>query len=64
VNQANLQQAEHADVLVDFVARHPESVAVDTLGSEQAVGLVHEDRVIDWHGEFDMTRVARALGLV
>ena len=49
---------------MDLVARQSESVAPGALGSEQAVGLVHEDRVIDGHGEVDVARMPRALGLV
>lgn len=39
-------------------------MAIGTLRSEQAVGLVHEDRVVDGHGKFYMTSVAGALRLV
>jgi hypothetical protein len=64
VNQAVLEEAQHAGVLVDLVARHAEMVAVDALGAEQPVGLVHEDGVVDGHRKLDVARMAGALGLI
>lgn len=64
VNESNLQQAEHAGVLVDLMPGKSESVAVNTLSSEETVGLVHEDRVVDGYRKFDVARMPWALGLV
>ena len=48
---------------MDFPPGKTEPVAVNTLRAEQTVCLVHEDGVVDGHGELDMAGMAGTLRL-
>ena len=55
-----VDEAELAPVPVDFYSGHYEAMAVNALGSEQSICLVHEGTIVDLHGELDMAAVAGA----
>jgi hypothetical protein len=64
VYKAMLQQFQFADIFVQIFPRQTETFAVDACGSEEAVGLIEEDRVINWNGKLNVTGMTGAIGLV